>query len=240
MAVMAAAPALADPVILNGGFEMVTPAKSTEFGTLYAGQVVSNWTSSGYNFVFLPGTADTSGASNQYNQQLKLWGPGIKDVNGNSLSNNGLPASSPVGGNFIAADGAYLAGPIQQKITGLSPNSVVQISFYYAGAQQYGFDGVTTEGWRVSLGNETHDTVILTNDSHGFTGWRQATLSFVVTSAAETLSFLALGTPSGAPPFTLLDGVSITQVPEPGSLGLVGAVLGAIGVMTRRRKRMAA
>ena len=230
-AVSLAAPANAGPVIINGGFEALSPSVtgSTEFGARYAGQVVTGWTTAGYNYVFTPGTADTSGAVNEYNQHLKLWGPGTG-------SSNGLTASSPAGGNFLGADGPYFPGPIQQTVTGLDVGSVATISFYWAGAQQYGYDGSTTEAWQVSLGNETHMTPVLQSASHGFTGWRQQTLSFVVTSATEVLSFLAIGTPAGVPPFALLDGVSISEVPEPGSLMLLGAGLGVAVLMSYRRR----
>ena len=226
----ALAPVYATPAIINGGFETVTTASSTEFGTRYAGQVVTGWTTSGYNFLFKSGTADTTGAANEYGQQLKLWGPG-------DGSANGLTASSPAGGNFIGADGAYFQAAIQQTISNLDVNSVASITFDWAGAQQYNFDGATTEAWQVTLGNETHSTPVLQNVSHGFTGWQQTTLSFVVTSATEVLSFLALGTPAGEPPFSLLDGVSITEVPEPTSLALMGTGLAVAGFLARRRMK---
>jgi hypothetical protein len=79
-------------------------------------------------------------------------------------------------------------------------------------------------------------TPVLQNANHGFTGWRQQTLSFVVTSATEVLSFLAIGTPAGVPPFALLDGVTISEVPEPGSLVLLGAGLGVAGLASWRRQ----
>ena len=82
--------------------------------------------------------------------------------------------------------------------------------------------GPTTETWKVSLGNETHMTPVLQNANHGFTGWQKQTLSFVVTSATEVLSFLAIGTPAGVPPFTLLDGVTISEVSEAAKLGAAG------------------
>jgi len=227
------APAHATPLITNGDFETVTTASSTEFGTRYAaGGVVKGWTTSGYNFLFKSGTADTTGAANEYGGQLKLWGPG-------DGSANGLTASSPAGGNFIGADGAYLQAPLQQTITGLDINSVASITFYWAGAQQYGYDKATTEAWQVTLGNETHSTPVVSNLNHGFTGWQTTTLSFVVTSTTEVLSFLALGTPAGVPPFSLLDGVSISEVPEPTSLALMGTGLGVASLLLRRR-RMAA
>ena len=115
-------------------------------------------------------------------------------------------------------------------------NSVASITFYWAGAQQYNYDGATTEAWQVTLGNETHSTPVVSNVNHGFTGWQKTTLSFVVTSTTEVLSFLALGTPSGLPPFSLLDGVSITEVPEPTSLAVLGACLGVAGLLSRQRR----
>lgn len=87
------------------------------------------------------------------------------------------------------------------------------------------------------LGDETHTTLVLSNLNHGFTRWRKTTLSFIVTSFTEVLSFLALGAPSGVPPFSLLDGISINEVPEPASLALMGTGLGIAGLLSRRRTK---
>ena len=137
----------------------------------------------------------------------------------------------------MASDGVYQAGPLKQTINGLVIGQNYQVSFDWAGAQQYNFSGNTTEGWTVSLGSQSFDTVMLSNVSHGFTGWKAQTFTFTANAASEVLSFLAKGTPTGAPPFTLLDNVSLVAVPEPGTVWeiLIGALALASVVILRRR-----
>jgi hypothetical protein len=225
--------AQATNLVTNGSFEQLTGG-SGQIG--YNGSsLLTGWTNGsagnlGYNFVYTPGTADTTGG-NGVDGNVTLWGPG----NGSA---NGLGAS-PDGGNYIAADGAYEVAPISQTIGGLTVNAKYAVSFYYAGAQQSGFTGTTTEAWDVSLGGQTLDTTTLNDANHGFTGWQYTTLTFTATSTSEVLSFLAAGTPSGEPPFSLLDGVSMTQVtavPEPASAAMMLTGLMAIGVIVRRRQ----
>ena len=109
------------------------------------------------------------------------------------------------------------------------------VSFYFAGAQQYGFTGATTEQWLVSLGSQQLATAVLSDTSHGFTGWQYTSLTFTATATSEVLSFLAVGTPSGVPPFTLLDGVSMVAAPEPGSAAMLVTGVLAIAFFARRR-----
>ena len=227
--------AKATNLITNGSFEQLTGGIG-QIG--YNGSsLLTGWTNGstggtlGYNFVYSTGSADTTGA-NGTSGNVKLWGPG-------DGSNNGLPATSPDGGNYIAADGAYQVAPISQTINGLTVNAQYAVSFYYAGAQQSGFTGTTTEAWDVSLGGQTLDTATLNDANHGFTGWQYTTLTFTATSTSEVLSFLSAGTPNGEPPFSLLDGVSMTQVttvPEPASAAMLLTGLMAIGVIVRRRQ----
>jgi hypothetical protein len=228
--------AQATNLVTNGSFTQLTGGIG-QIG--YNGSsLLTGWTNGhdssgdlGYNFVYSPGSADTTGA-NGASGNVKLWGP-------NDGSNNGLPSTSPDGGNFIAADGAYQVAPISQTINGLTVNAQYAVSFYYAGAQQYNFNGITTEAWDVSLGGQTLDTATLTDPNNGFTGWQYTTLTFTATSTSEVLSFLAAGTPSGEPPFSLLDDVSMTQVttvPEPASAAMLLTGLLALGVIVRRRQ----
>jgi hypothetical protein len=51
------------------------------------------------------------------------------------------------------------------------------------------------------------------------------------------LSFLAVGTPAGLPPFSLLDGVTMTAaVPEPATWGMLAAGLGLVAFARRKAK----
>jgi len=233
LAVLAAFAALtcttasATPVnlVVNGGFETLTKGA----GQIDAVTQATGWTSTGYTFVFAPGTADTTGATGTYGN-LKLWGPGTGAANG--LTN------SPAGGNFLAADGAYQTQPIRQTIGGLVVGQKYDLSFYWAGAQQSGYNGLNSEQWVVSLGNQTIKTALVQNSSHGFTGWMQETFTYTATSTSEVLSFLAVGVPNGVPPFSLLDGVSLkAQVPEPSSIALFIAGLALVGGAARIRRR---
>jgi hypothetical protein len=219
-------PAQATQFVTNGDFELSTNgAGQLGIYTNVIGWNANNGSNYNYNFLYSPNTADTTGSySDQYNGNLTLWG-----------SNNGgttvIPATSPAGGNFIAADGAFEEYPISQQLNGLIVGEQYVVSFWEAAAQQAGYNGDTTEQWQVSLGGETQLSTLFNNPSHGFTGWQQKSLTFTATSTSELLSFFALGTPNGLPPFSLLDGVAVNgpSVPEPFTIvgTMVGLSLGA-------------
>jgi len=210
-------------LITNGSFEQTTNGLGKIGSSPGATTNVTGWNTNGYNFVF----SATGGDTNSY---LQLWGAANGGIAGNTLG------ASPDGGNYIGADGAYETGAITQTVTGLVAGQQYSVGFYYAGAQQSGFTGDTTEQWKVSLGGSAvQSTPILNDVSHGFTGWNHEVFTFTADGSSDTLSFLAAGTPNGEPPFSLLDGVTMTAVPEPASMFLMGTGLAALGLIRRRR-----
>lgn len=233
------ASAQAANLVVNGGFEnWGLGANSDEFSTNYApgnGQL-QGWTTSGLAFVFVPGDASAVGRYGGF----ELHGPS----NG---TNNGLTTSAQ-GGNYVASDADRGFGaPITQLVGGFTVGSTYVVDFEWAAAQQLNFNGDTFEAWQASIlasdatveaavtvANFQTETVI--NPNHGFQPWRRESFRFTATEATHLLRFWAVGGPGGVPPFALLDGVSISAVPEPATWALLVAGFGFVGVAARRRQ----
>lgn len=216
-------------LVHNGGFETLTNGA----GQLDLDTTATGWdANTGYTFAFTPGSADTTGAyTSQFNGFLQLWGP-------HNGSNNGLPSTSASGGNYLALDGAFEVHPLTQTIAGLIAGHQYTVSFDWGGAQQYNFTGPTTEQFVVGFGAASQATAVLQNANHGFTGWQHELFTFTADGTSDVLSFLAVGTPTGVPPFSVLDGVSVQAVatPEPDELALLGLCTMGLIAVARRRK----
>ena len=173
-----------------------------------------------------------AGTADNNNVTAKIYGPGNGVANGYTLS--------PDGGAMVALDGATtFQAKLTQTITGLTPGKKYALRFYWAGGQQAGFSGTTTEQFVVDFGSETRSTAVWNNPTKGFSGWYTENYTFTATTASQVLSFLAVGTPDGQPPFSLLDGVSlqeVTAVPEPATWALMIAGFGMVGFAARRRR----
>lgn len=224
-------------LVLNGDFEDTINGTNKQLGYNSSFQDyqtdAEEWDSNGYNFLYSPGNADIGGAANQYNgfdDKLTLW----SDRNGGE---DFMPETSPTGGNFLALDGGHLVDDVVQVISGLTMGKDYDVTFWWAAAQQEGYYGPTTEQLQVSLGGQSFLTEVYELPDRGFSGWMQQTFTFTADSISPVLSFLAIGTPAGLPPFTLLDGVTMheTVIPEL-STCFIGSVL-ACGLAFRRSRR---
>jgi hypothetical protein len=213
-------------LVTNGDFETTTSGG----GQLGFNTDATGWSvpgDSSYTFLFTPGTASYTGQTGQYGN-LDLWGPG----NGSA---NGL-TGSPTGGNFIAQDSAFQQGAISQNISGLTSGQKYTVSFWWAGAQQYTFSGPTYDNWTVSLGSQSQTTATVTLPSHGFSPWQKESFTFTADNTTDLLSFYAAGGPPGVPPFALLDGVSLTAVPEASTWFMMLAGFAGLGLVGYRRR----
>jgi hypothetical protein len=225
------ASAQAAQLITNGSFSTLTTTGNTSVidnsGT--NGDILQGWTTtSTYSFLITPGQAAASTGNSNYSVSI-YNGSGSNQI---SFWMGSSPqfSTSPDGGNFIAQDGGYQTGTLSQSVSGLTVGDHYQLSFWQAGAQQSGYTGATTDQWKVSLGGQVAYSDLISNASHGFSGWEQETIDFTATSLTESLGFFAIGTPSGVPPFALLDGVSMTDIPEPSTVTLfVAGILGLAG-----------
>jgi hypothetical protein len=66
--------------------------------------------------------------------------------------------------------------------------------------------------------------------------WQKQTLTFTADAASTTLSFLAVGTPSGRPPFSLLAGLAVTPTSVPEPFTIIGTIVGSTAAFRLRKK----
>lgn len=227
----------------NGGFVPAGISESAYLGnTSTSGRTIvtiPGWTfapaatntsgRNGYNFIIPDGTAfktNIAALGNAPFGKLSLYGADTQTVN--SIDGSGW---------FIAADGAFEEGSISQQLNDLIVGNRYDVNFSQAAGQQSGFEGDTTDRWQVSLDGVSQLSALIELPSKGnVTGWQPQTLTFTATSSSQLLSFLAVGSPTGLPPFSLLSGVSVTAaVPEP--MTIIGTLVG-LGCGARLRSKL--
>ncbi|MGH8124730.1 MAG: DUF642 domain-containing protein [Rhodanobacteraceae bacterium] len=226
-------------LITNGDFSQTTNGTSTptQFGNgvkngFTAQQFITDWTGNdGYEIWYPSQSAATSvNATGEYTStgHEMLWGP--------IPAPNGTPT-------FVGLDGDQAAGvqsSIKQQLTGLTIGSTYTVSFDWGAAQLQSRTGATKSSLLVSFGNDSHSTGFIDNPGKAFTGWNTSSFSFQADSTSDWLTFLAIGTPSGYPPVSLLTNVSVTHaVPEPPELAMFGIGLLGMGLLTVFARRRA-
>jgi hypothetical protein len=235
-------------LVQNGGFEMtnLTPplnpvnASGVEVDQSWNYPTGSNFWSSAagstYNVLFFGNVANAT--SINADTRFTIDEPQHLNSNFNALS--------PNGGNFMGLDGDPAAnGSLEQTITGLTSGVTYKLSFYWAGTELSNRTGFETIGLTGSFGGDPFATTPYPNANGAgtpgsFSGWMLENFTFTADSTSEVLSFLAVGTPGGnLPPFALLDGVSLTAVPEASTWAMMLMGFGGLGYAAFRRRRTA-
>jgi hypothetical protein len=237
----------------NGGFEttmlpppsMLNPpgASGAEVdNNWHYGSGLPGWTSPGsntYNILFFGNVANAQ--TTDADTRFTPTPPGSGD---SQHLNSNFNALSPNGGNFMGLDGDPAAnGPLEQSIGGLTMGQKYILTFYWAGTELSDRTGFETIGLTGSFGSDTFATAPYSNTNGAgtpgsFSGWMVENLEFTASGPSELLSFMAVGTPSGnLPPFALLDGVSLTAVPEPSTWAMMLVGFGGLGYAAYRRRR---
>ena len=247
-----------------GQFNQTTPLASGGQNASHPGTTADDWTvigttgTNGYAFIFANGhsftnTDPTLGPTSQFGNPegsptLPLW------AGTHSVDNN-----SDEGGFFYGVDSTFQPSKLTQNISGLTVGDTYTLTFDYAAAQQLGYNGNSTDQWVVMLGGQTIATTTKIDLlSHQFSGWLSEKVTFTYEGLGSNpglLSFVNNGQggcsadfmtclpndpgDSGAPPFSLLDSVSLSSsAPEPSTwaMMLMGfAGLGYAGLRSRRR-----
>ncbi len=231
-------------LVADGSFSL--DAQNTQLSTTgvtngwYNSYNTTNTSAPGFNFVYssagaATGNNATLGGSYGGACCVALFGPNgavIQNNGVNSTSNNGL-TNSPDGGSFVALDGdPNNNAAISTTVNNLIIGQKYALSFYWAGAEfAASAHSATTDQLTVSFGGVSQNTNTINVADEGFSGWQLINMQFTANATTQTLSFLALGAPSGEPPASLLDGVSLvaSPVPEPATwsvlfVGFVGLV----------------
>ncbi len=224
-------------LVTDGGFNNVTQGATSLIETNGYGANLTNWTTtSNYSFLLTASQANSGFYNGLTTAQTYTLYTGPSSGTAEQISMYPTITASPTGGAFIAQDANFMTGTLSQTISGLTVGHQYAVSFYQAAAQQSTYTGGTTDQWVVSLGGQTDYSTQMTDSQGGFTGWSYVTDYFTATATTESLGFTATGT--GAPPFALLDGISMVDTPEPASwtVMLVG-LMGLAGIRRRAQAR---
>jgi hypothetical protein len=213
-------------LVLNGSFEQTSATTTSQFLSV----TVNNWANSNTagEAIVLP---------SWFTNGCLFSAP----CNANSVTFAApVTQTSPDGGNFVFSDGNFMNSAIKQTLTGLTPSTTYQLSFWQALSQDKELNitipGPVTGYWQVTLGSSTLNSQLMQADgsTQTWSPWKQETMFFTAQNATEVLSFLSVGT--GDPPLVLLDGVSMVAVPAPGAFALMSSAVALLGGIYRRTR----
>jgi hypothetical protein len=258
LAALVSGPAFAQ-LITNGSFET-----NGGIGQVGSNTSASPWTvvpdprnpgTATYGFIFSNANAFTNApciAPGCTPGSTPPGGAGSPNGSGGTVALWGTSADgSPQPSFFYGEDTTFQSTLLQQTVTGLTPGQQYALTFEWAAAQQWSFDGGTSDEWVAALGtpsatNPAQSTGFVHIPDQGFSGWMNATLIFTATDTSENLTLDGEGLcdlggcgegSSGAPPFALIDSVALTAVPEPSTWAMILVGFAFIGYAGFRRRR---
>jgi hypothetical protein len=246
---------------VNGSFDAAGTTTGAFFGTSNITTGLAGWTLAGMPGsaqidCIVPGAAAGQICNGNAPSTFDTTATSAHPANVYYFSLYAYPKASPDGGNYYLGDGdPNFTSALSQTVTGLVVNHTYQISFWQAAGEENCLaddgppgcpppSGNITGQWKVTFGATTQSSTLMTtpvntaNPGSILTGWNRQTMNFTAASTSQLLSFLAVGTPSGAPPLVFLDGISVTETPEPGTSGLFAlALLVVCFALWLRKKR---
>ena len=232
--------------LVNGNFTPVSGGKKQQTESSFFNVANTGWSTtdnSKLNYVVPIGL--------QYTDNLNIVG-GSPDPTLQLYGTAPIVSPDGIATWFVVADGdPGFGAPIYQTLSGLTAGKQYDVTFYQAAGQQRTFLGPTTERWRVGL-----DTNILQYSTTGpqlaktqlsainifpdtatrVTPWEKQTLTFTANTTSDILTFLAVGTPDGRPPFSLLSSVSVTPTAVPEPFTIIGTIVGGTAALRLRKK----
>jgi hypothetical protein len=223
-------------LVQNGDFSTATDQSNHQIGGGEPNDV-ADWTSEGSNSynLWINHSGDQTNATGVYQSSGKEY---LTTFPSNSVTGQS--------GAFLALDACSTntcsPGSVEQLVSGLTVGKEYRLTFDWATSQLASRSGATlNDALQYSLGGQTYTTTpVSTTPSQGATGWYQVTKVFTydgkLDGFGDNLSFLAESATGGLPPMVLLDGVTLTAVPEPATWAMMLVGFGAIGYGLRRRR----
>ena len=157
-------PAFAGNLVTNGGFEnnfgagqfnQTLPGSAGGQNANHPGTTADGWIVTGtkrqFAFIFK--------SNNSFTTSNGHVGPASEFANPSGF--NTLPLwgnsgdASPDGNDFYGVDSTYHPSALTQEIGGLVVGHTYTLTFDYAAAQQFDYDGNTIDDWVVTLGGQT-------------------------------------------------------------------------------------
>jgi hypothetical protein len=245
---------------VNGSFDAAGTTTGAFFGTTNITTGLAGWTLAGMTGssqidCVVPGSASGQICNGNAPSTFDTTATSSHPANVNYFSLYAYPGPSPDGGNYFLGDGdSNFSAALSQTVTGLLVNHFYQVSFYQAAGEENCLaddgtgcpppSGHITGQWNVTFGGTTLSSTTMTTPVDTskpgtiLTGWNRQTLTFQANSASQVLSFLAVGTPNGAPPLVFLDGITIAEAPEPSTWALfaLGLVMLPLGLKLRKSR----